>query len=108
MITKNKQSVARAQKNLLSIDLLLKMGAKTMSPAEVEALKQQKQALQADLLNIEEDEKDDTEVLARRKRFQDDEKVGEHLNTVAKMAMPYDWVTRCEITIEYLVTSVCC
>lgn len=71
----NRRSVAHTHKNMLSIDLLLKMGAKTMSPEEIATLKKQKQALQSDMKGIDEDVKNDVEMMARRKRFQNDEKV---------------------------------
>ena len=75
VITKNRESVAHTSKNLLSVDLLLQMGAQTLPPDELEALRAQKEGLQAALLGIEEDDKDDREVLARRARFQADQKV---------------------------------
>lgn len=75
VVTKEKQSVSQAQKNLLSIDVLLKMGASSMTAEEVNALKQQKKQQHQDLLSIEHDDKNNEEVLARRKRFEGDDKV---------------------------------
>lgn len=72
---KRKQSVAHTHKDVLSLDLLLKMGAKTMSPEELSKIRRQKETLQTNMQGIEEDDKNDAEVLARRKRFQADDKV---------------------------------
>ena len=76
VMAKRKQSVSLVQKNMLSIDLLLQLGDKTMlSAEEIEALKRQKAEHHADMLSIEEDDKEDEEALERRRRFQADEKV---------------------------------
>jgi hypothetical protein len=103
VITKNRESVAHTSKNLLSVDLLLQMGAQTLPPDELEALRAQKEGLQAALLGIEEDDKDDREVLARRARFQADQKVRLLLFTGWPAA-----VHCCCTLLLYIATDVYC